>query len=949
VFQNAQVFIFPLLAHIVHEIITKTKMNIMKKTSLTFVVLVLFSVTSLFSQTTLQTVNFEPPASGYTVSPAESNANNDIPDYWIRTNGTSPTIFPTNGFTTSNGTYYFAAEDLDYTGAGDHTVTFDAVSVIGYSNLQVKLLVGGRSGTSGIEGEEFLKIQYNMDGGGWTTRAQFIGDGRTNYYEDENADGTIDGSSIDETLSDYTYTIPTTGSSLQIRVYILCGGSEELAFDNLRVLGTAACTEPTVPTLSASPTSICSGGSSNITISGSLNDATQWHVYSGSCGITQVGTTGSGTYSVSPTSTTTYYIRGEGGCVTPASCGSVTITVKNSNTGTDVQTACDSLVWIDGNTYYANNNTVTHTLTNVAGCDSVVTLDLTVNYSNTGTDVQTACDSLVWIDGNTYYANNNTVTHTLTNVAGCDSVVTLDLTVNYANTGTDVQTACDSLVWIDGNTYYANNNTATHTLTNVAGCDSLVTLDLTVNYANTGIDVQTACDSLVWIDGNTYYANNNTVTHTLTNVAGCDSVVTLDLTVNYSNTGIDVQTACDSLVWIDGNTYYANNNTVTHTLTNVAGCDSVVTLDLTVNYSNTGTDVQTACDSLVWIDGNTYYANNNTVTHTLTNVAGCDSVVTLDLTVNYANTGTDVQTACDSLVWIDGNTYYANNNTATHTLTNVAGCDSLVTLDLTVNYANTGIDVQTACDSLVWIDGNTYYANNNTVTHTLTNVAGCDSIVTLDLTVNYSNTGTDVQTACDSLVWIDGNTYYANNNTVTHTLTNVAGCDSIVTLDLTVNTVDVSVTVNSITLTSTLSGASYQWVDCANSYAVIAGETNQSFTPTVNGDYAVIIDDGTCMDTSLCYLIISVGINDDEINSAIVIYPNPTSGLITIEGEDIEVVEVFDISGKSIYKTVIERSGAMTQSPIKMLNIDLSTYSKGIYLVNVKTNSGVVVRKIVLE
>ena len=204
------------------------------------------------------------------------------------------------------------------------------------------------------------------------------------------------------------------------------------------------------------------------------------------------------------------------------------------------------------------------------------------------------------------------------------------------------------------------------------------------NDSSTGVDTQTACDSLTWIDGVTYTSSNNTATYTLTNAVGCDSVVTLDLTINYSNSGIDTITACDSYTWIDGITYTSSNNTATHTLTNAAGCDSVVTLDLTINYSTTGTDLITACDSLTWIDGVTYTSSNNTATHTLTNAVSCDSVVTLDLTINYSTTGTDLITACDSLTWIDGVTYTSSNNTATHTLTNAVGCDSVVTLDLTI-------------------------------------------------------------------------------------------------------------------------------------------------------------------------------------------------------------------------------------------------------------------------
>ena len=149
----------------------------------------------------------------------------------------------------------------------------------------------------------------------------------------------------------------------------------------------------------------------------------------------------------------------------------------------------------------------------------------------------------------------------------------------------------DAYTWIDGVTYTASNNTATFTLTNAVGCDSVVTLDLTINNSNTGVDVQEHCDYYTWIDGNTYTSSNNTATLTLTNAAGCDSVVTLDLTINNSNTGVDVPGHCDTYTWIDGN-LYSSNNTATFTLTNAVGCDSVVTLDLTINNSNTGVDVQ---------------------------------------------------------------------------------------------------------------------------------------------------------------------------------------------------------------------------------------------------------------------------------------------------------------------------------------------------------------------
>ncbi|MDA3892447.1 MAG: beta-propeller fold lactonase family protein [Salinivirgaceae bacterium] len=90
---------------------------------------------------------------------------------------------------------------------------------------------------------------------------------------------------------------------------------------------------------------------------------------------------------------------------------------------------CESYTWIDGVTYTESNFTATHTLTNTNGCDSIVTLNLTILENTTGTDVQTAYGSFTWIDGVTYYESDTTATHTLTNMFGCDSVVTLNLTI----------------------------------------------------------------------------------------------------------------------------------------------------------------------------------------------------------------------------------------------------------------------------------------------------------------------------------------------------------------------------------------------------------------------------------------------------------------------------------------------------------------------------------------
>ena len=213
-----------------------------------------------------------------------------------------------------------------------------------------------------------------------------------------------------------------------------------------------------------------------------------------------------------------------------------------------------------------------------------------------------------------------------------------------------------------------------------------------------------------------------------------------------------------------------------------------------------------------------------------------------------------------------------------------------------------GTDVQTACDSFDWIDGNTYTSSNNTATHTLTNAVGCDSVVTLDLTITNGSTGTDIQTACNSFDWIDGNTYTSSNNTATHTLTNAAGCDSVVTLNLTINTVDTSTSVNGSTITSSAQGADYVWVDCDDNNTPITGETAQSFTATSNGNYAVIVTENGCTEMSACITINNVGVTE-LLGNEITLSPNPTSGNVKITcSEMVNNVRIYvtDTKGRMI-------------------------------------------------
>lgn len=261
------------------------------------------------------------------------------------------------------------------------------------------------------------------------------------------------------------------------------------------------------------------------------------------------------------------------------------------------------------------------------------------------------------------------------------------------------------------------------------------------------------------------------------------------------------------------------------------------------------------------------------------------------------------------------------------------------------NINNSGTDTQVACDSLRWIDNILYTANNTTATDTLTNFANGDSIVTLNLTIINSATGTDTRTECSPYAWIDGNIYTANNTTATFNLIGGAAnsCDSLVTLDLTINPINITITNTSLTLTANQTGATYQWLDCDNGNVAIPSETSQSYTATTNGNYAVEVSLGSCVDTSACENISIVGINENILGETISIYPNPTSGVATINLGTIKeaTITILNITGEELYN--------INQINESQVEVSLSDYSKGIYFIKIQSNNQQKVVKLIKQ
>ena len=156
----------------------------------------------------------------------------------------------------------------------------------------------------------------------------------------------------------------------------------------------------------------------------------------------------------------------------------------------------------------------------------------------------------------------------------------------------------------------------------------------------------------------------------------------------------------------------------------------------------------------------------------------------------------------------------------------------------------------------------------------------------------------------------------------------MGGCDSTITINLTIEQIDTTLSYSGGVLTANQSGVSYQWIDCSTMNPV-AGETSQSFTPSSNGTYAVNLSGAICDMNSQCYTVADLGMDEfSPLN--LVLFPNPVHDELNIvnnSGEEL-ILELYDNTGKLLQTIVTSETNSV---------IGMQDKSTGIYQLKAKS------------
>lgn len=218
-------------------------------------------------------------------------------------------------------------------------------------------------------------------------------------------------------------------------------------------------------------------------------------------------------------------------------------------------------------------------------------------------------------------------------------------------------------------------------------------------------------------------------------------------------------------------------------------------------------------------------------------------------------------------------------------------------------------------------------------------VTGPEAVITGSISIDEN------VNACNSYVW-NGVTY-SESGMFTTTIAGVNGCDTIKNLDLTITQVLTEVVEDPdqpILTASALNADNYQWLDCNNNYAIIENENQSIYTALQSGNYAVEITQGLCVDTSDCFMIEIVGLNDLWKEEAISFFPNPTHGEFSIDFKKEQknaTIKIYDTSGKKIKQQTFKNTS--------LINYKLQGI-QGFYIVVVEVEEEIIGRfKIVKE
>jgi len=438
----------------------------------------------------------------------------------------------------------------------------------------------------------------------------------------------------------------------------------------------------------------------------------------------------------------------------------------------------------------AGNYTIRFILSNPQNCNPIDSTTFTITVTGeirTTILNQSVCQGESVTIGTQTFNSTGTYTVRFTAANGCDSVVTLNLIVNSKKATTLNRNICQGQSVTVGTQTFNTSGTYVVTLQTSTQCDSVITLNLTINPNKDTTINKTICEGESVSIGQQTFSTNGIHTVNLQSTKGCDSIVTLNLTVNPKKTTRISDRICEGeSVTVGNQTFSASGNYVVHLLTS-AGCDSAINLSLIVNPTYDSTINKVLCTGISVTIGNQVFSETGNYVIPFSTASGCDSIIRLNLLVTDTIVENISQQICKGRSTTVAGQTFSEAGTYQIFLTATDRCDSLINLTIiTIDTSRENI-TETICDGDSVIVATQVFKTEGNYTLHLPAANGCDSLINLRLNVIPIQRTEVNRTICEGESVTIGNQTFRDSGTYTIHLSSAQNCDSIVTLNLLVN------------------------------------------------------------------------------------------------------------------------------------------------------------------
>jgi hypothetical protein len=596
---------------------------------------------------------------------------------------------------------------------------------------------------------------------------------------------------------------------------------------------------------------------------------------------------------------------------------SVAVTVNTPSTSSQTVSQCGPYTWAVNGQNYTQSGTYSAVLQNAVGCDSTITLNLTIKDATSSSETVSNCGPYTWAVNGQNYTQSGTYTAVLQNAAGCDSTITLNLTIKNATSSSETVSHCGAYTWAVNGLNYTQSGTYTAILTNAAGCDSTITLNLTINElpiasVSTSSPTTVCQGTLVPLNANTgdgliyVWRKNNTIINGATNTTY--SVINsgfYEVEVTHSNgckkssakTNVTVN-PIPSAGSISGRNYVCKGTSIKLTPTVAGGVWSVLKPNLaSIDQNGNITGLMKTNQFITEV-----------VAYTVTNIHGCSSSVKRGLGID----------SLPVVPIIAGPDKFCSNGTVLYRCTNLGSVSWTAGTLLTASSFYKGVFThRVAQNGAIPFDN---FASSITATSYSTNKV-CTSSSTKNIQLRKIASKAFVITAPTNLTVDVPVSVSASSTNLTTLNTSNRFWISSYNLDLSVTaTSGLNTTIQALRISTEVPKLYFNAIETSTGCGLTA---YKKFTVTAASS---LVDATSTQTTSV---------------NGVHLYPNPSNGKFTIENTDgATSVKLVDLSGRVI---------AMQPIVTGIATVDFTGIATGKYMVHISGKNFNEVQPIVIE